>query len=116
MIEAGVQMDSLIARKLWRVFVVNDTETGEHYMVGSDDGEKVPLPPFSTNIDEAHRIVEFFQTKGWTFRVRNIPERDAFHACFYRDDGRQYRFLEAETMPMAICLAALAAHSGTNLA
>jgi len=115
MSQPGPLMDSAIARKVWRAIVVADTETGESYMVGQDDHSKVPVPAFSTELEEAHKIVEFFQAKGWTFRVRSIPEDNNFQACFYRDDNRQYRFVKAETTPMVICEAALAALNGTNI-
>jgi len=113
--EAGIQMDSLIARKVWRVFVVSDSATGESYMVDSDTGEKVAIPAFSTDIDEAHRVVEFFQTKGWAFRVKHIPENDVYHAMFFKDDGRTYKFIAADTMPLAVCIAALACLGGLNI-
>lgn len=94
---------------------MNDIETGEAYMVGQADHAKVPVPEFSTDVEQAHKIVEFFQNKGWLFRVRSVPEHDHFQACFFRDDNRNYRFVKADTMPMVICEAALAALNGTNL-
>ena len=111
----GVQTDSLIARKLWRAIVVNDSETGESYMVGQDNADRVPVPPFSTDIDEAHKVVQYFQTKGWSFRVRNLAEEDMYQACFFKEDNRKYRFVKAETMPLAICEAAMSAFNGLNI-
>lgn len=111
----GITTNSLIARKVWRAIVINDMDSGESYMVGQKDHAKVPLPDFSNDLKEAHTIVEFFQNKGWAFRVRSIPEDDNFQACFYRDDNRTYKFSKAYTMPMVICEAALAALDGTNL-
>jgi hypothetical protein len=111
----GIDTDSMIARKVWRAIVVSDGETGENYMVGQDNHDHVPIPKFSTEIDEAHKVVEMFQTKGWTFRVRSLPEDDAFEACFYREDSKRYRFSKSATMPMAICEAALAALTNTNV-
>jgi hypothetical protein len=105
-VKAGVQMDSLIARKLWRVVVVNDAEIGKSYMVGQGDKKRVPLPPFSTDMDQASRVVDFLSTKGWTFRYRHDPKTDLFEAVFYRD-GMDYTFVTGETVPMAICNAAL---------
>ncbi len=114
-LEAGPQTDSLIARKLWKALVVTDTETGEDYMVGEKTHEKVPVPKFSTDTDEAHRIVSFFQSKGWMFRVKNIPEEDTYQACFFRQDNRRYLFVKEQSLPMAICVAAFAALNGTNI-
>jgi hypothetical protein len=113
--EPGTQTDSLIARKVWRAIVVNDTETGESYMVGQEKHDKVPVPPFSTDYTEAHKVVEHFQNMGWTFRVQSVPEEDVFRACFFKDDNRTYKFIKADTMPLVICEAAIAAINGTNV-
>lgn len=110
----GPALDSLIARKVWRAIVVSEAATGESYMVGQANGGKVPVPPFSTVLTEAHRVVEFFQNKGWSFRVKHIPDDDEYHGCFYRDDGRTYTFVKASEVPHVICLAALAALSNSN--
>jgi hypothetical protein len=112
-LQPGIQTDSLVARKLWRADVVSDPETGEHYIAQLD--EKVPLPAFSTDVAEAERIVEFLESKGWVFRVKNIPEDDQYKACFIKEDNRTYRFAKADTIPMVICEAAMAVINGTNL-
>lgn len=111
----GPFMDSLIARKVWRAIVITDTESGEHYMVNQDDQTKVSIPQFSTDFDEAQKVVEFFQTKGWTFRLQSAPESNEFRGCFYRDDNQTYRFMKADSVPMAICESAIAALNGTNI-
>lgn len=111
----GPILDSMIARKVWRALVVTESETGESYMVNQDDHSKVPVPQFSTNMDEAQRVVEFFQSKGWSLRVQSVPENDNFQACFFRDDNQTYRFVKADTVEWAICEAALAALNGTNI-
>lgn len=113
--ETGFQMDSQIARKIWRSIVVSDINTGENYMVGQADHAKVPIPKFSTDTDDAHKIVEFFQCQGWTFRIRHIPENDTYEACFYKDNGLNYRYMVSDTLPMAICIAGLAVIDGTHL-
>lgn len=110
----GPALDSLVARKVWRAIVVTEAATNESYMVGQADGGKVPVPPFSTNLDDAHRVVEHFRTKGWAFRVKSVPDEDAFHACFYKDDGRTYTFVKADTVEAAICLAAISAVANRN--
>ena len=114
--EAGVALDSLIARKVWRAIVVNDAVSGESYMVAQATGGKVPVPAFSTDLKEANRVVEFYQTQGWFFRVKSIPEEDGFHGCFYKEDGRAYVFHRAPTIPLVICTAALALVNGMNIA
>jgi hypothetical protein len=111
----GIETDSLIARKVWRAVVVNDTLTGESYMIGQEDRTHVPVPPFSTDIEEAYKIVAFFQNKGWTFRLMNIPDDDVFQACFFQQDERMYRFVRGQTVPLAICAAAIALLDGSNI-
>jgi hypothetical protein len=106
-------MDSLVATRLWRVVVIN--EDGQRYMVGQDNRERVPLPAFSTVIDDAYRVVDFFSAKGWEFRIQHIPESDTYNSCFYRDDSRVYQMVNAKTTTMAVCLAALQALNGSNV-
>jgi hypothetical protein len=107
-------MDSAVARRIWRVIVVNDTETGERYMVGDPDHSKVPLPNFSTVIDDAYRIVDFFSAKGWGFRITHNAEVDTYEGCFFRDDNRSYPIISAKTTTMLVCCAALTALAGSR--
>jgi hypothetical protein len=114
-VEAGIQMDSMIARKIWRSIVVTESETNETYMVGQVDHSKVPVPAFSTDQDTAYKVVEYFQSHGWTFRIQHIAEDDIYRASFFKEDSRQYRFESAKTVPMAICKAGLAVNDGSNI-
>jgi hypothetical protein len=111
----GPHVDSMIARKVWRAIVITDTASGENYMVNQDDQSRVSIPAFSTDFDEAQKVVEFFQAKGWSFRLQSVPETNEFRGCFFRDDGQTYRFMKAATVPMTICESALAALNGTNI-
>jgi hypothetical protein len=110
----GPATDSLVARSIWKAIIVTETETGESYMVNQDDYSKVKVPPYSTSVDEAHRIVEYFQNQGWSARIRNVPEQDVFMVSFFKHDGRTYRFMKGDTLPMAICMAALDLINGSN--
>ena len=111
----GIETDSMIARKIWRAIVVNDNDSGASFMVEQKTQNQVPIPAFSTELEEANKIVEFFQAKGWFFRVQSVPEENVFRAVFYKEDSRTYKFMKSETMPMVICEAAIAAINGTNL-
>ncbi len=113
--EPGPFLDNLIARKVWRALVVTESESGESYMVNQDDHSKVSVPAFSTDLDQAQKVVDYFQNKGWSLRVQSVPENDNFQACFFRDDNQTYRFVHADTVPSVICEAALAALNGTNV-
>lgn len=113
--QPGPVMDATIARRCWRTLVVLDTASGRFHMVAEADGREVPVPPFSTDLMEAHRVVRLFQSRGWTARLRTVPERGTSEACFTRNDGRTYRYSADVTMPMAICRAALDALDGRNV-
>jgi hypothetical protein len=96
--------------------VIHDAEVGESYLMG-DAGQRVPLPPFSTDIDAAHRVVSLMQASGWTVAVKRTVEPSAsfYLAAFVKTDNRQYTFVSHPTLPMALCLAALAAFAGLNI-
>ncbi len=85
-----------------------DTTTGEEYMFDVENNKREPVPKYSTSISDSHRIVDYFGTKGWMFRIQHIPEGDKFRAAFFKANGDEYSFYEDDNMPMAICLAALA--------
>lgn len=109
----GPQMDAKIARRLWRAVVF--MEDGNHHLVQQGDFARVPLPPYSTDIDEAYRVVRYMQALGWACRLRHCPDSARFRVCFTKADDRVYQWSLDEVMPMAICLAALAALDGANV-
>jgi hypothetical protein len=108
----GPEMDAEIARKLWRTVVIFDTEIGDSYTVGNNLA-RLPVPPYSTSLDSANSIIELYMERGWTFKTRR--EEELFLAGFFRTDGTTYRYFRAETLPAAICYAALAVENGTNI-
>lgn len=89
--------------------------SGESYMVRQEDGGKVPVPLFSTNTEDSYRVVEFLRTTGWFFRIKHHPDVGEYRACFYKEDGRTYTFVKGDTIPITICLAALACISNKNV-
>jgi hypothetical protein len=109
-------MDADVARALWKALVIHDAEAGESYLMG-EDWQRVPLPHFSTDIDAAHRVVSVMQAAGWTLSVKQTvePDRSAYLAAFVKPDNRHYNFVRHDSLPMALCLAALAAFAGLNL-
>lgn len=115
MLTAGNQLDANIARRLWKAVVLIDMEDGSHYFLRQEDHKRSPIPPYSTSVDECYRVVSKMQSMGWTARLTSKPEIGKYHAAFTKDDGRLYRLTEAETLPLAVCLAALAAYDGLNV-
>jgi len=112
---AGPMLDAQVARTLWRAIVIHDPETETSYLMG-EDGREVPLPRFSRAVDDAHRVVALMNSRGWTMTLKQVTEGTPHWLCaFVRDDGRTYVHTKAETMPLAICIAALAAHRGQNV-
>jgi hypothetical protein len=106
-------MDAKIARRLWRAVVFMEGNVA--YLVQQGDYARVPLPPYSTDLDESHRVVRYMQSKGFYARIRHDPETGEYRACFTLQDDRVYVWSKARIMPMAICLAALAAFDGSNV-
>ena len=109
----GAALDALVARRLWRAIVY--VEAGKSWLVEQGTNKRVPLTAYSTDLDEAQRVVRLMQSRGFTGRVGHDPGLDRYRAVFTRDDGRVYRWTLSETMPHAICLAALSAVDGTNV-
>lgn len=114
----GPQMDAEIARKIWRAIVIH--EGGEFYMHGLDDGAKVPIPKFSTDATDTNRLIEFFQNKGYSSRIilnkRPIGPNGTdgwSHTIVLTNINGSYTG-EHVDLAMAVCLAALAVHEGTN--
>lgn len=110
--KVGPELDSLIARKLWKVLVVYDPEQDERYMVGVDHSH-VPLPPFSSNLEEAHRIVGAMKNMGFFFQSR-ICDNGCYEAAFTKPDGKSYLYSFGKTLPEVICHSALSALDGSN--
>lgn len=109
----GPALDALVARRLWRAIIF--VEAGKHWLVEHGTHKRVPLTPYSTDIDEAQRVVRLMQSRGFTGRIGHDPEFNRYRAVFTLDDGRHYRWTMCETMPHALCVAALAALDGTNV-
>lgn len=109
----GPALDALVARRLWRAIV--SVEDGKPFLVEQGTHKRVALTAYSTDLDEAQRVVRLMQSRGFTGRIGHEPEHNRYRAAFTRDDGRHYRWTFCETLPHALCLAAIAAVDGTNV-
>lgn len=108
--------DANVARTLWKALVIHDSETGESYLSGSD-WKKVSLPHFSSNVEDAHQVVAYMQSIGWTLSVKQDIDHgeSSYLAVFVKNDNRVYTNCRAKTLPMAICLAALSTYVNLSL-
>lgn len=113
--EAGRGLDATMARRLWKAIVVHDAETKEYHLVTAANHEPVPLPLYSTVVEDAHRVASAMQKQGWTMHLRQDADQGIWLAAFIRHDGRNYTYTKALTMPHAVCLAALDALDGRNI-
>lgn len=113
-IEAGPKMDAKIARRLWRTVVFVDNEDGKSYLIQEGDFARVPLPAYSTDLDESYRVVGQMQSKGYLARFQHSPEENMYYGYFANDSNAVYVWSAARTMPLVVCVAALAALDGTN--
>lgn len=108
---AGPELDAAIARRLWKAIVM--VEGGVRVLVEANTKKSVPLPGYSTILDEAYRVVARMQSEGWEARI-GADDDGRCRAVFAKGDGRLYLWTYAQTGPEAICLAALAAVEGRN--
>lgn len=109
--QSGPDLDALIARKFWKSLVITDFgDDGEpeHYMVEKGTGAKVPVPQYSTDIDDSHQVVQFFRSNGWVFNAQHVASTDRFRAGFGKTLPDAI-YVESDTLPLAICHAALVA-------
>lgn len=108
--DAGRDLDAEVAAKVFGFNVVKYTDGGlysEHWCRRglSAEEEMFPLPPFSTDIAAAWKIVEKvgdLYLEWGMITSGGIPSRK-YEVCFR--DGQAF----GRTAPHAICLAALAA-------
>lgn len=81
------------------------------------DRELIELPLFSEDQEAANLIEQKMEENGWILTVRNTIDEEAskWLASFLRKDGKNYILSSADTVPRAICLAAVSAMQGTNI-
>jgi hypothetical protein len=107
----GPAFDAEIVKTIWRHLVVIESETGAYQMIGEDGQEAIP--PFSTDINAVQQITDFYRASGWKLRKRR--DGDGHAAAFVKNDGVTYRYFVAESIPEAICHAALAVVNGVHV-
>lgn len=122
---AGRELDVLIAEKVmgWTWY-----KTGRgarmlcepHHGQLADGSEPIAnlatfsVPLYSSDIAAAWSIVEKMQELGWTFAIELFEDNGNYSAYFKNTQNRDRYVGNADTAPLAICLAALKALGGEH--
>jgi hypothetical protein len=114
--EAGTQLDSLVATEVFGYVVVIDTHNNESFIMGKDH-QKKDLPKFSSDIEEAYKITEYLYKFGWNLSVKNeiVDGHSRWLTAFVKQDTRRYLPSLADSLAVTICMAGVAAATGANI-
>jgi len=111
--QPGPDLDVEIARDVLKFNVWQDEET-EIWLCFDPrvPDHRVPVPKYSTDTDHAYRIVHEFQNRGYMIHFGSsvIDEIILWKVTIFVKDSEQKQELTptiGETLPHAICLAAL---------
>jgi len=114
--EAGRELDKLIAGKIFNLSIGCDYMRGKMWVVFPNGSMMPPnempeLPYYSTDLGAAWKVVEHIDLIGWT---NSLGKTASDKWCFLKydewdNDHRVDHSTIAESAPHAICLAALAA-------
>lgn len=107
---AGKNFDTWIAKNIFNLEVVDDY-SGIHCLA---DGYKTQIPNYSTDISAAWEVVEKMMNKKYRYVFRGNFEGDGLHwAAFdqqeWADSNPPWQSNLCESLPLAICRAALLA-------
>lgn len=112
MIEPGPCLDALIAEKVMDFKYVHAFEfehggKSQHGIIMTENSTYF-LPPYSTDISAAWKVVEKMQKNDWAIILDNMQDYlGNWQAHFEKD--KFVETAESESVPHAICLAALKA-------
>lgn len=101
--EAGRELDALVAERVMGLEAVNDGWVAESFPNG---GMVYPLPEYSTDIAAAWRIVEILRPRYYMFRIFVYS---CIEAQFQDHPNNAIAVGRSDTPAHAICLAALKA-------
>lgn len=74
-IPAGPELDKEIATKFFKMVVIYDNNSGQH-VVRNRDKRPAPIPQYSTNTDEAYKIIKALKSKGFEVKMGYTIEND----------------------------------------
>lgn len=107
--EQGRQLDAEVAQKLFRWIVIWENSKGGDCYIVRNDKSKLPVPHFSTDENEAYRIVRGLQEKGFFCKINSRPSDfgSVYKVHFYTQNGSAPA-AESSSLATAISAAALA--------
>ena len=115
---AGRDLDALVAEQVFGCKIKHDT--GFNFVqqkrlptmyCQSAGHEHVNFPMYSTSISAAWEVVEKMDQRKYTWLMN--PQGSTVH-CSFMDNGNPVGNAQADTAPLAICLAALKAVGHTE--
>lgn len=71
------------------------------------------LPAYEVEMGAAWRVVEFMRERGWGVEMRELDLEEGGWICEFEQD-EAYLSSDMDSMPMAICKAAIAALEAAN--
>jgi hypothetical protein len=110
--EAGLDLDAAIARRVFGAPERTPNAWGylEHGRQHVTKRPRPLYPPYSTDMAAAWRVVEHFAADGWNISLgKGHGTAEWFANLYHPDDHPNDYEADADTMPLAICRAALAA-------
>ncbi len=109
MMKAGSELDNFIAEKVMRWHITTGEYSGKEYWNDENDYSPYSVNDFrpSTNISVAWQVVEKIKIEhGYAVEILETKVRSY---CTIKDFTYDISSADAETAPLAICLAALKA-------
>lgn len=97
--KAGRELDALVADKIMGLKVYGQFHE-------NDRGVRIHVPRYSTNIEDAWKVVEKMENTH-RFSLHRTVKENGWQVIFWDIETDAHRSLVAETAPLAICLAAL---------
>jgi hypothetical protein len=115
--EAGRELDALVAAKVMGLIVridpmSKDLMTGKEPGIPPRWGNMTLVRPYSTSIEHAWQVLETLQGLGAYWTLGGPDCRGKTWVAQYGKGSREVFCGEADTAPLAICLAALKAVGG----
>jgi hypothetical protein len=110
--EPGTELDAEIARKIFKMVIMVDSETGEFTVRDNQTKKWVPIPKYSQNTDVAYLIINHFSYKGFFAVVNSVftGVTTEWSVTFHSNDGKITLQSNGKTVAQAICIAALGLH------
>lgn len=106
---AGHELDTLVAERVMGWTRIRQRDNGSWQMTAPTGQESAYVPTFSTDIAAAWQVVEHFVAKGWGMTILSPSHWAEVGWTAWIDGEFTHEKAEADTSPLAICRAALAA-------